>query len=110
MSFYPTREPEFLGSAEAYGVAAPDSFVFSIEPGSFLDEYLRTGLKENRLGDPEQQRLYEQMIEEKNPIPGFSVDPNKLDLREYRAPNAPVHPGEFLERDKFLRGPFSPLT
>ncbi len=110
MSFYSTRNPGFVDSAASYGVETPDVFIFSVDPGTFLEDYLQTGLKENRLDDPEQQKLFEQMIEEENPTPGFTVDPNKLDLREYRVPGAPVHPGEFLERDKFLRSSFSPLT
>ncbi len=102
------------GYSESYyyqnGFVPAEEIGFVIPPKSFLEDYLRTGLKGQKLGDPAQQGLFEQMIQEENPVPGFSVDPNKLDLRQYRRPDTPVYPGEFLERDQFLRGPSSPLT
>lgn len=89
----------------------PTAFEFVIEPGSFLDQYLRSGLGLPRpLGDLERQEVYEQMRNQEPVTPGFSVDPSKLDLREYRRPG-PAYPGEDLDRDRFLRtNPRSPLS
>jgi hypothetical protein len=110
VSYYPAQNAGFIDSASAYGASSPEKFIFVIDPGSFLEDYLQTGLKEDRLNDPQRQKLFEQMIQEENKTPGFSVDPNKLNLDEYRVPGVPVHPGEFLERDRFLRSTSSPLV
>ncbi len=94
-----------------YEAPTKNKYFTKVEPGSFLEDYLRTGLKLlPPLGDPEAERLFQIMLEEQNPDPGFRVDPEKLDLREYRRPG-PAYPGEFLDRDRFLlTNPRSPLT
>ena len=109
MAFNFTGEPSF-NAVKAYGVPSDGVFAFVIEPKSFLENYLNKGLKEPLpLGDPGKQELYELMIQEQNPIPGFRVEPSRLNLDEYRRPG-PAYPGEDLDRDRFLRGPQSPLS
>lgn len=69
----------------------------------FLQDYMQTRLKlPARLLSPEMESLFKLMLEEQDSIPSFSVDPSKLDLREYRRPG-PAYPGEHLERDNFLK-------
>jgi hypothetical protein len=69
----------------------------------FLQDYMQTRLKlPARLLSPEMESLFKLMLEEQDSIPSFSVDPSKLDLREYRRPG-PSYPGEHLERDNFLK-------
>jgi len=95
-----------------YEIPTKNKYSTNVDPGSFLEDYLRTGLKlPARLLSPEDERIFKIMLEEKNSIPGFRVDPSELDLREYRRPNAPAYPGEFLDRDTFLLlSPRSPLS
>lgn len=104
-------DPTASDAVVPYGVPARGAFEFIVEPGSFLDEYLKSGLKlPERLGNPRGQELFELMLEEGRPTPGFRVDPSQLDLREYRRPG-PAYPGEHLDRDRFLlTNPRSPLT
>lgn len=77
-----------------------------------LDNFIRRGtLRGYGLGDSDQQQRFEEWVESPDTEPRIYVDPNKLDLREFRNPYAPVGPGEFLERDHFLlTNPRSPLT
>ena len=109
MSYY---SPDIFGHTDApggYGVSI--DYSGQVDPLSFLDAYLQKGIKlPNRLGDPRQQELFEKSLEEQRPNGSIKVDPNKLDLREFRDPTAPSGPGEFLERDRFLLGPRSPLA
>lgn len=95
-----------------YEIPTKSQYFTKVDPGSFLEDYFRTGLKlPARLLSPEDERLFNIMLEETNSIPGFRVDPLKLDLREYRRPDAPAYPGEFLDRDRFLLlNPRSPLS
>jgi hypothetical protein len=82
-----------------------------VDPLSFLEEYIQKGIKlPNRLGDPREQELFERSLEEGRSDGSIRLDPNRLDLREFRDPTAPSGPGEFLERDRFLLGPRSPLA
>jgi len=110
VSYY---SPDVFGHTDAprgYGVAI-DYSGGRVDPGSFLEEYLRKGLNTpGALGNPREQEMYERRIQEIDPTPGFRVDPNKLDLNEFRRPG-PAYPGEFLERDRFLlTNPQSPLA
>lgn len=109
MSYY---TPDVFGHTDAprgYGVA-PD-YSGQVDRFSFLEEYLKKGLNTpNKLGDPREQEFFEYMINQQNPTPGFRVDPNKLNLDEFRKPG-PAYPGEFLDRDRFLlTSPQSPLA
>lgn len=109
MTYY---TPDIFGhtdAAGAYGV--PTDYSGQVDPLSFLEGYLQKGLRgPSRLESPREQEFFEQWVEEDRPEGGVRVDPNKLDLREFRDPTAPVRPGEFLERDRFLLGPRSPLA
>lgn len=109
MSYY---APDVFGYTDApggYGVSA--DYSGRIDPLSFLEEYFQKGIKTpSRLGDPRRQELFERMLEAPRSEDTIRVDPNKLDLREFRNPNTPVHPGEFLERDQFLLSPRGPLA
>lgn len=103
-------EEIFPVTAQAYNLPVRGFYEFVIEPKSFLEEYLNKGLKKpNPLGDTKSQELFELMLQEQNPVPGFRVDPLKLDLNEFRAPG-PAYPGEDLDRDRFLRSAGSPLS
>lgn len=95
-----------------YEIPTKSKYLINVDPGSFLEDYLRTGLKlPPRLLSPEDERLFKMVFEETNPIPGFRVDPSELDLREYRHPGVPAYPGEDLDRDRFLLlSPRSPLS
>ena len=53
------------------------------------------------------RRKTEDFFQEMNPNP--SIDPSKLDLREYRRPG-PYVPGEDLDRDRFIRSDRSPIA
>ena len=109
MSYY---TPDVFGHTDApggYGV--PMDYSAQVDPLSFLEEYLQKGIKlPNRLGDPREQELFERSLEEGRSDGSIRLDPNRLDLREFRDPTAPSGPGEFLERDRFLLGPRSPLA
>jgi hypothetical protein len=109
VSYY---SPDVFGHTDAprgYGVS-PD-YSGEIDPRSFLEDYLKSGLKvPSPLGDPREQQIFENMINQPRPEGVFYVDPNLLDLREYRTPG-PAYPGEFLDRDRFLlTDPRSPLA
>lgn len=77
----------------------------------FLQDYMRKNLRlPPRLLSPEEEGLFQLMLEEYDSIPSFRVDPSKLNLREHRRPG-PSFPGEDLERDNFLKlHPGSPLS
>lgn len=55
----------------------------------------------------ELRRKSEDFFQEMNPNP--SIDPSKLDLREYRQPG-PYRPGEDLHKDQFILSPRSPIA
>ena len=55
----------------------------------------------------ELRRKSEDFFQEMNPNP--SIDPSKLDLREYRRPG-PYVPGEDLIKDQFIRSDRSPIA
>lgn len=87
------------------------NFRFVVEPGSFLEDFLlNSRIGRRGVETEEEQELFELMLRKEQPFPGFRVDPNQLDLREFRRPG-PASPSEFLERDYFLlTSPRSPLT
>lgn len=109
MSYY---TPDVFGHTDAPGgYSVPVDYSGQIDPLSFLEEYIQKGIKlPNRLGDPREQELFERSLQEQRLENTIRVDPNRLDLREFRNPAAPSGPGEFLERDRFLLGPRSPLA
>ena len=98
-------------SLRASGPAEPAFDINATRRGQdLLDDFI-----ENVLG-PTYQPTFEQEERNFNEFqkldrgPSFTVDPNELDLREYRRPG-PSYPGEDLDRDRFLRtDPRSPLA
>ena len=108
MSYYAPDVVGYTDAPRGYGVDT--EYSGQIDRYSFLDEYLRKGLDiPDKLGDRRQQEFFEFMLNQQNPTPSFRVDPNKLNLEEFRNPG-PAYPGEFLDRDRFLlTDPRSPL-
>jgi hypothetical protein len=109
MTYY---NPDIFGHTDApsgYGVS-PD-YSGQIDPLSFLESYLKRGLGARRgIETPREQEYFEYRMNQPRPEGTIRLDPNKLDLNEFRDPNLPSDPGEFLERDRFLLGPRSPLA
>ena len=93
------------------GSVSNPNFRFVVEPGSFLEDFLlNSRIGRRGVETDKEQELFELMLQKEHPFPGFRVDPNQLDLREFRRPG-PSSPSEFLERDYFLlTSPRSPLT
>ena len=109
MSYY---TPDLFGHTDApSGYGVPLSYSGQISPLSFLEAYIEKGLAGRKgIETPRDQEYFERMIEQPSPEGTIRLDPNKLDLNEFRNPDLPSSPGEFLERDRFLLGPRSPLA
>ena len=109
MSFPSDFDPTFVNSAPAF---ESGGFASTIASFLFLEDFLNRGLRENenRFNSPEREKRETEMLYREDPRPSFTVDPNKLDLREFRKPNVPVDSREDIERDKFLKSMYSPLT
>ena len=110
MSFLSDFDPTFVNSAPALEGLSGKELMFAIDPQVFLDNYINRGLQEYRLNSPETKKREMERIYMEDPRPSFTVDPNKLDLREFRNPNVPADSYEDVERDKFLKSMYSPLV
>lgn len=110
MSFLSDFDPTFVDSVPAFDESLGKGLMFYENPYAFLEDYFKRGLPNYPFNSPEREKRDMQMIYGEDPRPSFTVDPRKLDLREFRNPNVPVTPREFLERDKFLKSMYSPLT
>ena len=104
--FYPT----FVDSVPVFDESSGRGLMFLENPHAFLVDYFKRGLSAPHFNSPEEQRRDIERLYIEDPRPSFTVDPRKLDLREFRKPNLLVDPGEPLERDRFLKSMYSPLT